>query len=82
MQAIHVSETTGKDGTLLLRIPLGKPETKYEVVVVVQPAQEGVTATPEERGWPPGYFDLIGSIDDDTFVVHPQPPMPPPVEIE
>ena len=31
---------------------------------------------------PPGYFDLIGSIDDETFVRPPQGELPPPVEIE
>ena len=73
MQTIQVMEKTGKDGTLSLRIPLGKPETEYEVLVVVQP--RGVAA-PEERGWPPGYFDLAGSIDDETFVQPPQGEMP------
>jgi hypothetical protein len=82
MQTIRTREKTGKDGALLLRIPLGKPEAEYEVIVVVQPTEEAATtATPEERGWPPGYFDLIGSIDDETFVLHPQPELPPPVEI-
>ena len=83
MQTISTREKTGKDGTLHLRIPLGKPEAEYEVVVVLQPrAETGTMPTPEERGWPRGYFDLIGSIDDDTFVLHPQPELPPPVEIE
>ena len=52
------------------RIPLGKPETEYEVLVVVQP--RATAATPDERGWPPGYFDLAGSIDDENFVRPPQ----------
>jgi hypothetical protein len=65
MQTIQVMEKTGKDGTLSLRIPLGKPDAEYEVLVVVQPR---TTATmPEDRGWPLGYFDLAGSIDDETF---------------
>lgn len=65
MQTIRVMEKTGKDGTLSLRIPLGKPDAEYEVLVVVQPRT--TATTPEERGWPPGYFDLAGSIDDETF---------------
>jgi hypothetical protein len=79
MQTIRVLEKTGKDGTLSLRIPLGKPEVEYEVVVVLQPR---TTTTPEERGWPPGYFDLAGSIDDETFVRPPQGELPKPVEFE
>ena len=31
---------------------------------------------------PPGYFALLGSVDDETLTTHPQPPLPPPVEIE
>ena len=70
MQSIRALEKTGKDGMLSLRIPLGKPETEYEVLVVVQP--NTAATTPDERGWPPGYFDLAGSIDDETFVRPPQ----------
>ena len=82
MQTIRTREKTGKDGSLHLHIPLGRPETEYEVVVVVQPAAGTGTATPEERGWPPGYFDLAGSIDDETFVRPPQGELPPPVNLE
>ena len=80
MQTIRAMEKTGKDGTLSLRIPLGKPDTEYEVLVVVQPK---VTATtPDERGWPPGYFDLAGSIDHETIVCPPRGELPRPVELE
>ncbi len=83
MQTIHVVEKTGKDGMLLLRIPLGKPEAEYDVVLVVQPKEPPTaTPTPEERGWPPGYFDLAGSIDDETFVRHPQGELPKPIDFE
>jgi hypothetical protein len=62
MQTIRVLEKTGKDGVLSLRIPLGKPEAEYEVLVVVQPT--AAATTPEERGWPPGSFEkTFGSID-------------------
>lgn len=81
MQTIRTVEKTGKDGTLLLRIPLGQPEAEYEVVVVVQAATgAAATGTPEARGWPPGYFDLAGSIEDETFFRQPQGELPKPVE--
>ena len=70
-------ERTGRDGALSLRIPLGQPDTEFEVVVVVQPKSSADTPR-----LPSGYFDLLGSIDDETFVIHPQPPLPPPVEVE
>ena len=57
-----------------------KPEAEYEVLVVVQPTTPATT--PEERGWPPGYFDLAGSIDDETFVRPPQGELPKPVELD
>ena len=83
METIRAMERADKDGTLLLRIPVGKPEAEYEVVVVVQPKESPtVGTTPEERGWPPGYFDLAGSIDDETFVRQPQGELPNPVEFD
>lgn len=80
MQTIRVLEKTGKDGMLSLRIPLGKPDAEYEVLVVVQPR---AAAMPEEQGWPPRYFEnTFGAIADDTFVRPPQGELPKPVELE
>ena len=77
MRAIRVLEKTDKDGVLSMRIPLGQPDVEYEVMIVAQP-----TASPEGRAWPPGYFDLAGSIDDDTFVRPPQGESPKPLALE
>ena len=84
MQTIRVLEKTGKDGTLHLDIPLGKPESEFEVVVVLQPADTAVrVGNPEERGWPPGYFETTyGSITDETFSRPPQGELPKPVDLE
>jgi hypothetical protein len=76
MHTIQSTQKTSSDGTLTLSLPLGQPDTEFEVVVVVQPK------TNRGYSWPPGYFDLAGSIDDETFVRPPQGDMPPPVEIE
>ncbi|MGO8747276.1 MAG: hypothetical protein ACLQNE_14925 [Thermoguttaceae bacterium] len=76
MTRIVLQSKTGPDGTLHLNVPLGRPDTEFEVEVVVNPK-----AT-QPRGWPPGYFDLFGSIDDETFFRQPQGALPPPVEIE
>jgi hypothetical protein len=81
VQTIRVLEKTGKDGVLSLRIPLGKPEAEYEVLVVVQPRT--AAPGPDERGWPPEYFEkTFGSIDDETFVRPPQGELPRPVEFD
>ncbi len=77
MHTIQTRERTGSDGALSLRIPLGQPDTEFDVVVVVQP--KSPAKAPQ---LPPGYYDLLGSIDDETFMVHPQPPLPPPLKIE
>jgi hypothetical protein len=70
MTRIVLQSKTGPDGVLHLNVPLDKPDTAYEIEMVVHPKLSG-------RTLPPGYFDLIGSVDDDTFVVHPQPRLPP-----
>jgi hypothetical protein len=83
MHTLRVTERTGKDGVLHVSIPLGTPEADFEVVLVVQPKETGaVSGTPEEDGWPPGHFDLAGSIDDETFVRPPQGELPKPVDFE
>ncbi|HWY87584.1 MAG TPA: hypothetical protein VNX28_12700 [Gemmataceae bacterium] len=53
---------------------MDRPDTDFEVEVVVRPKTL--------EGWPPGYFELFGSIDDETFVRPPQPPLPPAMQIE
>ncbi|MBS0265099.1 MAG: hypothetical protein JSS02_24420 [Planctomycetes bacterium] len=77
MQTIQTRERTGSDGALSLRIPLGHPDTEFDVVVIVQPKQGA-----ESFELPQNYFALLGSIDDETFCTHPQPALPPPVEFE
>jgi hypothetical protein len=75
MTRIVLQSTTGSDGVLHIDVPMGRPNMCYEVELVVHPNAPA-------RMLPSGYFDLIGSVDDDTFVVHPQPPLPPPVNLE
>lgn len=75
MATLVLHATSGPDGKLHLEVPVGSPNTEFEVEVVARPKAGRVML-------PPGYFDLIGSIEDETFTVHPQPPLPPPVEIE
>jgi len=70
MKTIRVSEKTGSDGVLHLRIPVGQPGAEYEAVVVLQPSPTGrASGVAEELGWPAGYFETtFGSITDETFV--------------
>jgi hypothetical protein len=73
--AIVLQTKSGSDSMLHLDVQVDQPNTEFEVELTVRP--KGVVHT-----FPPGYFDLIGSIDDETFIQHPQPPMPPAVEFE
>ena len=75
MKTIVLHTTSGPDGKLHLEVPVGQPDTEFEVEVVARPKSAG-------KAWPPGYFDLFGAIDDETFVRPPQGESPPPVEFE
>ena len=76
MRVIQMSAKAGPDGVLHLDIPVGAADGEFEVAVVVQakPSVNGARKpTPEELGWPPGFIETVmGSIDDDTFMRHPQ----------
>ncbi len=75
MGAILIQSRSGPDSKLHLEVAVGQPDTDFEVEVVVRPKAARVDA------WPPGYFDLFGSIDDETFVRPPQGELPPAVEL-
>jgi hypothetical protein len=74
MQTLQIRSQAGDDGVLHLKIPVGTPHAEYQVVVVLQPASDvSPPRTPEELGWPPGFFEnVIGSIQDPTFRRHEQ----------
>jgi hypothetical protein len=85
MQTVRVSEKTGADGILRRRVPVGQPNAEFEAVLQPKAAPHSTRATgaPEERGWPPGYFDqTFGSIDDETFERAPQGEMPRPIDLD
>jgi hypothetical protein len=80
VSTVHLSATAGPDGVLRLTIPVGAAG-EFEVTVVATPkpaADAGQTPTPEELGWPPGYFEqVVGSITDESFVAPPRHPAKP-----
>jgi hypothetical protein len=48
MRTIHATEKTASDGTLTLRVPLGQPDTEFEILLVVQPkATANATPAPQ-----------------------------------
>ena len=67
MQSLTLHSRTGKDGILKLEMPIGIPNTDFEVVLVVNPLKKGhkpKTASPKGN-WPEGFFEkTFGSIPD------------------
>ena len=66
MDTVLIRSRSGADSKLHLEVPVGQPDTEFEVEVVVRPN------TAEGDHWPADYFDLFGSIADETFVRPPQ----------
>ena len=62
VKTITVESRVGSDGILKLQVPVGIPNSDVVVIVVpVAPAEK----SPEELGWPPGFFEqTAGSIPD------------------
>ena len=86
MNVIRMTATADADGVLRLHLPVGVGEFEVAVVLAAKASANGTppaNGTPEERGWPAGYFEnTYGSITDESFMLHPQPPLPPPVEFK
>jgi hypothetical protein len=78
MISVKTNAHVGPDGTLAVRVPTPLRETDVEVVLVVQslPAANGAapaTSTPEEPGWPVGFFErTFGALRDDPLERLPQ----------
>ena len=71
MSAIRLTATAGPDGVLYLEVPVGSAGAECEVVIVPKPAANGTPPTPEDLGWPPGYFQATaGAIPD--FSIEPR----------
>jgi hypothetical protein len=66
MDAIKLRSHVGADGILKLEVPVGVKNIDLDVVVNVAPVGNGAPAkTPEELGWPEGFFEeTAGSIPD------------------
>ena len=75
MESIKLQSHAGPDGVLKLEVPVGMGDTDYEVMVIVQPVhataentQGSSISSPEDLGWPPGFFEqTAGSLEDDPI---------------
>jgi hypothetical protein len=70
MQSIKVRSRVGSDGMLHLQIPGGIKNTDLEVIVIFQPVAPATEPkTPEDLGWPPGFFErTFGCFRDEPLV--------------
>jgi hypothetical protein len=58
MNSLKLRSRVGADGVLNLRVPVGVTNAEVEVIVVFQLVESAQTPkTPEELGWPPGFFE-------------------------
>ncbi len=65
----------GPDGTLSVEVPTPLREIEVDVMLVLQPlaASPAAAPTPEELGWPPGFFEApFGSLKNDPIERGPQ----------
>jgi hypothetical protein len=75
MSDVILHSRSGPDKKLHLEVPVDQPNMDFEVVVRVQPKLPA-------RVLPGDYFELIGSVDDETLSIHPQPPLPSATDVE
>ncbi len=71
MQSIKLRSRVSSDGILHLNVPVGMADKELEVMVIFQPLElSAQTKTPQELGWPPGFFEqTYGSCQDDPIVI-------------
>ncbi|MDB9447514.1 hypothetical protein [Anabaena sp. CS-542/02] len=71
MNSIKLTKRVGKDGILHLEIPVGITDKEVEIMVIYQQIEiPNMQKTPEELGWPPGFFEqTYGSCQDDPIVI-------------
>jgi hypothetical protein len=71
MHSIKLKKRVGADGVLHLDIPVDITDKEVEIMVIYQPIEiPKQQKTPEELGWPPGFFErTYGSCQNDPIVI-------------
>jgi hypothetical protein len=71
MHSIKLTKRVGEDGILHLEIPVGITDKEVEIMVIYQAIEiPKLQKTPEELGWPPGFFEqTYGSCQNDPIVI-------------
>lgn len=71
MTSIVLHSTSGPDGKLHLEVPVGAPNTEFEVEVVARPKPKRLTQA-EYAAW---VQSMAGSVTDPAFERPPQLPL-------
>jgi len=73
LETIRLRTHVGGDGNVTLSLPQRYAGQDLEVVLVVQPAAPlSAQPTPEELGWPPGFFEQTYGSFRDTPLERPE----------
>ncbi|MBW4513381.1 MAG: hypothetical protein KME64_44035 [Scytonematopsis contorta HA4267-MV1] len=71
MNSVKLRSHAGKDGILHLEIPIGMTDKEVEIMVIYQALEiSTLQKTPENLGYPPGFFEqTYGICADDPIVI-------------
>lgn len=68
-RTIHTLQEVGPDKVLHLNIPVDQGSCYYKLVITLEPdTPPERQPTPEELGWPPGYFEQTAGRWEGEFV--------------
>ena len=68
-RSLQIESLVGKDGVLLVRVPLAPSDADTDVIITIQPK-------PAHHSCPPGYFEqTYGCMADDLMAI-PDDPIP------
>lgn len=74
METIKLKTRANPDGKLTIQLPQNVGDLELEIILVYQPVELKKPAkTPEELGWPSGFFErTAGCLADENLVRYPQ----------
>ncbi len=74
METIKLTTRVDREGNLTIQLPKDLADRELEIILVYQhKTLEKSAKTPEELGWPPGFFEkTAGCLADENLVIYPQ----------
>ena len=74
METIKLKTRADSDGKLTVQLPQYLGDLELDIILVYQPVElEKSAKTPEELGWPPGFFErTAGCLAEENLVRYPQ----------